>query len=101
MVIKILKELERFFYVNISYNSHKIDYKTLKELMDELEILDCEYDFISEEDKQKCIENDDIWVIRIYPNNTISFYTIAGSNIQELLNYILLQIHEGKLNVKK
>ncbi|KKM87031.1 hypothetical protein LCGC14_1273020 [marine sediment metagenome] len=91
------EELERFFHVDISYNSHKIDYKIVKELLEELDLLGCEYDFISEEDKQKCIKDNNIWVVRIYINNAISFYTIAGSNVQQILDFILLQIHEGKL----
>ena len=92
-----LNGLERFFHVDMSYNSHKIDYKTVKELLEELELLGWEYNFISEEDKQKCIKNNNIWVVRIYINNATSFCTIAGSNIQQLLDFIFLQIHEGKL----
>ena len=90
-----LKELEKFFHISMNYNQYKIDYKTLKESMEELELLECEYDFISEEDKQKCIKEDNIWVVRIYTNNAIGSYTIAGSDIQQILDFILLQIHKG------
>ncbi len=77
-----LKDLERFNEVSIKY------YKTLEEVPDI-------YNFISKEDKEKCINKDKMWIIKIYPFIPISSYGIAGSDIEELIEYMLNKIHEG------
>ena len=77
-----LKELERFQEVYITYN------KTLEDISDIS-------DFISEEVKKVCIEKNQIWVLKIHSFVPSISYTIAGSNIEELINYMLNKIHEG------
>lgn len=93
-----LKELERFYCVEIVWNDHKGDYKTFKECVEDYIDIDgeCIYDFISEEDREKCIREDNAWTVRIYPITPINFYYVAGSDIEKVLDYILVQIHEKK-----
>lgn len=68
----------------ITHNEHKNYYENIEEFIINNDIKE----FISEEDKQKCIDNNDIWEIQWYPNTPIGFYKIAGSDFNLLLKEI-------------
>lgn len=94
-IVKILESKKNTF--EIEFNPHWIDYRTLKEFIAyyEDEDEDITYaDFISEEDKQKCIEKDTMWVITFYPHTPISHFSIAGSNLKFVLEEFLKYIQE-------
>ncbi len=77
-----LKDLERFHDVYIEYHN------TLEDIPDI-------YDFISKEDKEKCINKDKMWIIKISPFIPAISYSIAGSVIDDLIIHMVNKIHEG------
>ena len=84
----------------LEFNPHWIDYQSLEDFLKGYEYDGSTYaDFISEEDKKKCIENDSMWVITYYPNTPISHFSIAGSSLniilEDFLNYLKKELQNG------
>ena len=80
------------YSITIDHNVHKKFYDTVEYMLDnskrdELDSTEDMYEFISEEDKQKCIDTNDMWTVTLYPKNAVGFYSVAGSNINELLEF--------------
>jgi len=69
--------------MNIEHNNHKSTYQTVEELLkDDTENF---YEFSSKEDRQKCIDTNELWSIQIYPDTPIGFYVFAGSTFEKVL----------------
>ncbi len=80
-----LKDLEQFHEVDIIFHKNLEDNPDIWEF----------YEFLSEEDKQKCIEKNMVWVVKIFPFILAMSYSIAGSVIDDLISYMVNKIHEG------
>lgn len=46
------------------------------------------YDFESEDEKQKVIKNNDLWICHWYPNTIVGFNCIASSSFERLLEIL-------------
>ena len=68
--------------MTITHNEHTVNYLTVKE---EFEDNKGYYDFISEKDKQICIDTNEMWTIHWYPDTPIGFYSITGSSFELVL----------------
>ena len=87
-----LKVLEKFCNITITYNEHKIGYRNVADYIREYKIP--EEDFISREDLEKCVKEDKIWEMQIYPTTPIGSYTIYGSDLEIMIKYMLPIIKE-------
>ena len=74
--------------LHIDLNQHKASYVTTEEA-----VANDEYDWVSEDEKQKAIDTDSIWTIQWYPDTPIGFYTLAASSLETVINAAL---GEGK-----
>lgn len=70
----------------LSHNAHRDVYSTVEDYYDN-------YDFISSEDRQKCIDTDDCWELQWYPDTPIGFFRVMGSSL-ELVMAEALRIEE-------
>ncbi|GAF79999.1 unnamed protein product [marine sediment metagenome] len=73
-------------YANITLrkNEHKTCYETVEEYIGGSSTYD--YDFMSEEDRQKCIETDTMFEFRIYPSTPVGFNEFCGSSLEIVVN---------------
>lgn len=46
-------------------------------------------DWVSEEDRQKAIDNNGIWSVQIYPNTPGGFYVYYGSSLQVIIDFLM------------
>ena len=68
--------------LSIHHNEHKTYYSTVAE---ELSLLDSEPCWLSSEDRQKAIDNDDMWEIMWYPKTPVGFHRVAASSLEGVL----------------
>lgn len=63
----------------MTHNEHKNYYETVKEFIanQDIELTEDEYD--------KCVINDELWILQWYPDTPIGFYNIAGSTLEYVL----------------
>jgi hypothetical protein len=63
----------------LTHNEHKNYYETVKEFIvnQDIELTEDEYD--------KCVINDELWVLQWYPDTPIGSYTVAGSTLEYVL----------------
>lgn len=75
--------------LTITHNEHKDYYQTAKDEIEKWDDPEMNYliEWSSPESKQKAIETDEIWCMTWYPNTPIGFYSIATSNLEELLEF--------------
>lgn len=69
----------------LTHNEHKSDYQSVKQRIEHEHFSlddDC---FVSDEDKQKCIDTDELWELQWYPDTPIGFYKVCGSSLQVVL----------------
>lgn len=78
-------KLPNHIYANISHNQHKVYYQTVREYLDDVCPLVEEEDFESSEAMQECIDNDEIWMLQLYPKNAVGFWAIAAPTFDELM----------------
>jgi hypothetical protein len=78
---------------SIEWNPHRTSYATVK---DEIERLTSEgetffddEDFINEDDKQRCIDTDTLYVLQWYPETPIGFTTYAASSLEVLEEFVM------------
>lgn len=67
--------------LSIEHDQHKNVYETIEIY---IEMFD-EEDWISLEDKQKCIDSDEIWEIQWYRDTPIGFFRVVGSSLELIL----------------
>ena len=61
----------------LEHNEHKSFYLKIEEYYDP-------DDFISEEEWKKCVEEDEVWVLRWYPDTPVGGYVISASSLQAI-----------------
>lgn len=65
----------------IRHNDHKNVYETIEQY----ERGDSSDYWISEEERQKAIETDELWELQWYPETPVGFYMIYGSTLEAVL----------------
>ena len=63
--------------LSLEHNEHKSFYETVEQYYDP-------EDFISDEEWKKCVETNEVWVLRWYPDTPIGAYIISASSIQAI-----------------
>lgn len=64
----------------LTHNEHKDYYETVAQF-----IADRDFDFVSDEDKQKCLAENELWVLQWYPDTPVGFNMVAGSTLEIVL----------------
>lgn len=62
--------------LHLTHNAHRDVYETVQDYYPEAE------DFVSLEDRQKCINTDDCWELQWYPDTPIGFFRVMGSTLE-------------------
>lgn len=65
--------------MSIDHNEHIGFSRDIEDYVEEEHIVDC---FISDEDKQRCIELNEIWEIQWYPRTPLSYSMVAASTFE-------------------
>lgn len=73
--------------LTIEHNPHKSFYENAGEYIGDKFANDAwgDDDFVSIEDKQKCIETNDFWTIQWYPDTPVGFCYIVASTLEKAL----------------
>ena len=88
-MFEVIKELAAQVYsFQISHNNHKLCYETVADHLQTLEDLGNPAQFVSEDDRQLCIENDDMWEIYWHPRTPVASGCIFGHTLENCLNYL-------------
>lgn len=72
--------------ISIKHNPHKLYYETVEEFLGGG--VDEWYEWVSKEDREKCIEKDELWEVMWYPNTPIGYLVLCGSDLQLVLDTI-------------
>lgn len=78
-------KLPKHINFELEHNPHLLSYEKVETYIHHGE---WEETFVSEEEKQLAIKNNDYWVARWYPSTPIGFCLIAASNLDVLLKYL-------------
>ena len=73
----------------ITHNDHKSCYRTVKRELEKRSDLGSEPDFESEEEKQRCIELDELWEVTWYPNTPIGSICVGASTLDKALSFAM------------
>lgn len=76
------------FGLYIEHNAHK-------DVYEKVERYDPTGDWISDDERQKAIEEDDMWTIQWYPETPNSFYALSACSLAVLFRAIKTRIEEG------
>ncbi len=69
--------------LTISHNDHLGYYSTVaREIEDDGHGMDA---WVSEEEKQRSIDTNEVWLMQWYPDTPVGFYTLAASSLGALL----------------
>lgn len=74
---------------SIERNDHKVYYSTV----------DKEYEpdlFISDDDRTLCITQGSAWSVRVYPDTPVSFFLVAGSDLNVCLNRVIGAVNNDR-----
>lgn len=71
--------------LTLTHNDHKDVYETVAQFIEKEQhgyTAEC---WVSDEQKQKAINNNDCWTIQWYPDTPIGFYILAAADLDVLL----------------
>lgn len=74
--------------LSIEFNRHAVYYETAAQWLQNLVDIGQEPNWISDEDKQKAIETESVWVCHWYPTTPIGSYTVAASSFDVLMAFV-------------
>ena len=79
------KKLLEGVSASITFQPHATCYEFVQ---DYLQNNNYSFDYISEEDKQYCIDNDILIEVSWYPDTPVGHCTVVGSELNKILNFI-------------
>lgn len=67
--------------MTLTHNQHKVFRQTIADY------LDCNQigDWVSEQERQRAIETDELWELHWYPDNPVSFFHLKASTFAALM----------------
>lgn len=73
----------------IIHNDHKDQYQTAEDWIKDNECVpETQYaEWISDDERQKAIDNDSIWTLQWYPDTPVGFQCVAASSFEALMEY--------------
>lgn len=92
MIIDCISDLPPHHCLSIQHNEHKSTYTSINDYLNEEYV---KYD-ISFEEAQKCLREDEIWEVQVYPYTPIGFYKTCASTLEEAIRLMTLNYSEGK-----
>lgn len=92
MIPSILDNISNYHELYITKNANRSSYESMEEYLEE----DYIKEFISPEERKKCIESNCIWEIQLYPRTSISFYKSVASTFEKALEIMLENYIDGK-----
>lgn len=88
-------KLPKHISASIEHNPHRIGYETVYGYLENLKSLGSVLDFVSESDRERCIETDVLWVVTIYPTSPVGHWDIGGSTLEIILEAISPDLEES------
>jgi hypothetical protein len=87
--------------VSLTYRAQSDYYETLEQQSFESDSYYTMDKFLSEEDREKCIESDKYWTLHFYPRTPVSFYCAHASCPKMLLDWALklMEDHNDSKNL--
>jgi hypothetical protein len=84
-----LPDHEAAFY--LQHNEHKSYYETAEQWITEQESFGegPHFDWVSDDERQKAIDEDSVWIMQWYPDTPIGFCCLAASSLDALKNAVL------------
>lgn len=70
--------------LHIEHNTHKSYYQTAAQWVAEV---GADYDWNSNEAKQRAIDTDEVWTMTWFPNTPVGSHAVAAPTLQELLEF--------------
>lgn len=70
--------------LHLNHNQHKAYYETVESY---LVTDDGRLDFRSDEERQACLDTNEIWELQWYPDTPVGFYAIAAPTLEALIEY--------------
>ena len=80
-------KLPKHIALTIEHDPHKVYYETVEQYLDQGDLSDSDV-WISEEDKQFCLENNTLWLVYWYPHTPVGYFNVYGSDLNKILEYI-------------
>lgn len=68
----------------LTHNQHKDYYEKIEDHLQEYPGFDDD-NFVSAEDRQKCIDTDELWELQWYPETPVGFHKVCGSTLDVVL----------------
>lgn len=78
-------KLPKHISLTLEHNPHEISYEKVETYIHHSE---WDEDFVSEEEKQLAIKNNDYWVATWYPSTPVGHCQISAHNLEVLLKYL-------------
>jgi hypothetical protein len=77
--------------LSLSHNEHKCYYETAEDYIGR----DDRLDFRSAEERQACIDTNEVWELQWYPDTPVGFCAIAAPTLEALIEYAK-ELHNDK-----
>ena len=74
--------------LTLSHNDHKGSYYTIKEAIEHENFGMRDFDWVSEEQKQKAIDTDECWTLQWYPDTPVGFFVKSAADLEALLDFV-------------
>lgn len=81
-------KLPKHVAAEIEHNPHRIIHQSVAEYLENSQSGGCVIDFVSDEDKARCLESNELWVVTIYPVSPVGHWDMAGSSLELILEAI-------------
>lgn len=73
--------------LHLTHNDHKSNYMTVQEYID-CPVGISNNDWISEEEKRRAIETNEMWELQWYPDTPVGCYLLAASSLSALMQHV-------------
>lgn len=80
-------KLPKHIALTIEHDHHKVYYETVEQYLQQGDLSNSDV-WISEEDKQFCLENNTLWLVYWYPHTPVGYFNVYGSDLNKILEYI-------------
>ena len=83
-------KLPKHINLTFEHNPHAIDCETAEQHFDyhQASKENYRYEFISDDDRKKCVKQNDVWACQWYPHTSVGFNCVAASSFELLLEFI-------------
>jgi hypothetical protein len=80
--------------LSLEHNWHKNYYEDVETWEKGLAANGCPLEWINDEEREKAIKYDDVWVIQRYPDTPVGFHRLAAFDVRNLLIRAQSQLSE-------